>query len=156
MTLNAYECWEQNFFLEVWVRSLYSFIFGALASLVSQGAHVETVHWTRGDSGKRRACRLPSEKKAWMGLSVLGGSVWGFRCGDTQSRPLIFLASPSCMPPDKSRNYSEPQSPPLKLVTMPVYPVVETECSDLYRLVCVCRVGAQWTSSPSLKREKLA
>lgn len=156
MTLNAYECWEQNnFFLEVWVLSLYSFIFGALASLVSQGAHVETVHWTRGDSGKRRACRLLSEKKAWLGLSVLGDSVWG-RSGVEIHRPLIFLASPSCMAPDKSRNHSEPQSPPLKLVTMPIYTVVKTECSDLYRLVCVCRVGAQWTSSPSLKKEKLA
>lgn len=106
----------------------------------------------------KKACLQIAEwKESLVGAKCTWGQCLGeVRCGDTQSWPLIFLASPSCMAPDKSRNHSEPQSPPLKLVTMPIYTVVKTECSDLYRLVCVCRVGAQWTSSPSLKKEKLA
>lgn len=35
-------------------------------------------------------------------------------CGLTQSRSWTFLSSPSCVSPGKSRNHSEPLSPPLE------------------------------------------
>lgn len=43
-------------------------------------------HWTRGDSGKRPACKLPSKEKAGLGLSCVWGSVEG------QMWPYVVLA----------------------------------------------------------------
>lgn len=93
------------------------------------------------------------KRKLGWGSVYLGAVFGGVRCGDTQSRPLIFLASPICMPPDKSRNYSEPPSPPLKLVTMPITPLWRLSVL-IYTDWCVY---AEWVLSgqvPHLLRKK--